>query len=166
MWFLSRDRRISQHGLTSTPNTDLPLDPFNVEENEEEPAFSPPDPKDLLIDSMRKKLEEKDKDISNLHRKLDEVLEMFSNMQTHMGVQLCNPEVQATPPTLNLSTPSTEENRTNQIFYADIDSRLDKFDGALNEEEMESVLCCYHQTPEGSDNKVRKIFNDAIKSGL
>nr|CAD1825883.1 unnamed protein product [Ananas comosus var. bracteatus] len=76
--------RIGEHPNTELPqhpNADLPLDPFNVEENEEEPAFLPRDPKDLLIDSMRKKLEEKDKDISNLHRKLDEVLEMFSNMQ-------------------------------------------------------------------------------------
>nr|CAD1817760.1 unnamed protein product [Ananas comosus var. bracteatus] len=108
----------TEHPNTDAPqhlNIDLPLDPFNMEENEEKPAFLPRNPKDLLIESIKKKLEENDKDISNLNRKLDEVLEMVINMQTHMGVQLRNPKVQVIPPTLNLSTPSTEENRTNQL---------------------------------------------------
>nr|CAD1829179.1 unnamed protein product [Ananas comosus var. bracteatus] len=78
------DREHPNTDLAQHPNTDLPLDPLNIEENEEEPAFLSRDPKDLIIASMRKKLEEKNKDI-NLKRKLDEVLEMVISMQTHHG---------------------------------------------------------------------------------
>lgn len=81
-------QRIGEH-----PNTDLPLNLFNIGENEKKPNFLPQDSKDFLIASMRWKLEEKDKDISNLNRKLDEVLEMVVSMQTHVEVQQCNPEL-------------------------------------------------------------------------
>nr|CAD1824869.1 unnamed protein product [Ananas comosus var. bracteatus] len=107
-----KGKGVSSQGMEEHPNADLPLDPFNIEEDEEEPAFLPRNPKDLLITSMRKKQEEKDKDTFNLNRKLDEVLETVICMQTHMGVQQRNPEVQVAPSTSNPPTPSTQENQT------------------------------------------------------
>nr|CAD1831589.1 unnamed protein product [Ananas comosus var. bracteatus] len=155
--------------LPQHPNTNLPLDLFNVEENEKEPAFLPRDPKDLLIDSMRKKLEEKDKDISNLHSKLDEVLEMFSNMQTHMGVQLRNPKVQVIPPTLNLSIPedeftsSLEDNADDGVEEGDSEKQFWQKLERKKKEEQGSTAYAQRATNYRLDSVNEELFNIRVE---
>nr|CAD1838426.1 unnamed protein product [Ananas comosus var. bracteatus] len=67
-------------------DSSLPDDPHD-EDEEEERAFMTYDPRDAMIESLKKQISEKDRDIINLYKKMDDVMGLLLNVQSNLENQ-------------------------------------------------------------------------------
>nr|CAD1839598.1 unnamed protein product [Ananas comosus var. bracteatus] len=67
-------------------DSSLPDDPHD-EVEEEEQVFMANDPKDAMIASLKRQISEKDRDIINLYKKMDEVMGLLLNVQSNLENQ-------------------------------------------------------------------------------